>query len=194
MQSHLPVTRIGLEASGRYGEPLADFLVVQNYPVSYLNPKQIHAFSKVYLNYNKTDKQDAALIARFCQMHSPDLWRPSSVQHKQLQQRSRRLHSLEKMRQQERNRLQSGMNDPFVVEQIQTLIAHFDTLIQHTQEAIQELIQQTHSLKQQQNLLVSIQGIGQKTAALLLAELGDVRRFDCASQLAALYRHYATTV
>lgn len=33
------ITRIALEASGRYGEPLALWLFDQGYPISYLNPK-----------------------------------------------------------------------------------------------------------------------------------------------------------
>lgn len=185
LQAYLPITRVGLEASGRYGEPLAHFLVAQGYPVSYLNPKQIHAFSKVNLNYNKTDKQDALLIARFCQLYSPALWQPTSPQQQQLQQRSRRLNALEKMRQQERNRLKSGITDPFTLDQIRANIAHFDALIEQTQTAIQHLIGQTSTLLQQQTLLVSIKGISDKTAALLLAELGDLQRFDSPRQLAA---------
>src|SRR5262245_42330306 len=67
LQPYLPLARIGLEATGRYGEPLAHWLVAHGYPVSYLNPAQIHAFGKVALHAHKTDRQDAALIARFCQ-------------------------------------------------------------------------------------------------------------------------------
>jgi transposase len=185
LQNYQPISRVGLEASGRYGEALAHFLATHGYPVSYLNPKQIHAFGKVYLHYNKTDQQDAQLIARFCQLHCPDLWRPTNPLQMQLQQRSRRLNTLEKMRQQERNRLQSGITDPFVLDQIRDTLSYYDTLIEQTQIAIDQLIQQTSSLRHQHRLLVSITGIGTKTAALLLAELGDLERFSSARQLAA---------
>lgn len=185
LQPHQPVTRIGMEASGRYGEALLHFLLGHDYPISYLNPKQIHAFAQVYLHYNKTDKQDALLIARYCQQHMPPLCQPIAPQQQQLQQRARRLHALEKMRQQEVNRLHSGLHDPFVLEQIRGLIAHFDTLIAHTKQAIDALIDQCQDLRQQHTLLVSIKGIGDKTAALVLAELGDISRFDSPRQLAA---------
>lgn len=185
LQDHQPIARVGLEASGRYGEALACYLVTHDYPVSYLNPKQIHAFAQVELHANKTDKQDALHIARFCKVYQPALWQPASQEQMQLQQRSRRLHALEAMRQQERNRLQSGITDPFVLDQIRDTIAHFDQLIAQTQAAIDQLIRQSSFLRQQQRLLVSIKGIGDKTAALLLAELGDLRRFESARHLAA---------
>lgn len=185
LQDHQPIARVGLEASGRYGEALARYLVAYDYPVSYLNPKQIHAFSQVELHANKTDKQDAVRIARFCQLYEPALWQPASQEQMQLQQRSRRLQALKAMRQQEHNRLQSGLTDPFVVDQIRDTIAHLDQLIAQTEAAINQLIRQSNFLHQQQRLLVSIKGIGAKTAALLLAELGDLRRFKSARQLAA---------
>ncbi len=185
LQMYSSIARVGMEASGRYGEALLHFLLSRDYPVSYLNPKQIHAFGKVYLHYNKTDKQDALLIARYCQLQLPPLWQPTSPQHQQLQQRSRRLNALEKMRQQEVNRLNSGLTDPFVLDQIRTVIAHFEALIEQTQQAINALIRQSQGLHHQQQLLVSIKGIGNKTATLLLAELGDISRFDSPRQLAA---------
>lgn len=185
LQAHSPMTRIGMEASGRYGEAVLNFLLSHEYPVSYINPKQIHAFAKVYLHYNKTDKQDALLIARYSDLQQPPLYQPTSPQQQQLQQRSRRLHALEKMRQQEVNRLQSGLTDPFVLDQIRATIAYFDTLIEHIQQAISDLIRESQVLCHQHELLVSIKGIGNKTASLLLAELGDIARFDSARQLAA---------
>ena len=150
LKTQPPMTRVGMEASGRYGEGLLYFLLEQGYPVSYLNPKQIHAFAEVHLHYNKTDKQDALLIARDCQLHQPPVWQPTSPLQRQLQQRSRRLHALQKMRQQEEqeaNRLHAGLTDPFVVKQIRLLIAHFDRLIAQTQQAMHALVAQSQALR-----------------------------------------------
>ena len=41
------VRQIALEATGRYGEALAQFLLAQGYALSYLNPRQIHNYSKI---------------------------------------------------------------------------------------------------------------------------------------------------
>lgn len=182
-----PINRIALEASGRYGEPLALWLVGQGYPVSYLNPKVVHRFAQTQLRYNKTDAQDAHLIAHYAQLHEPALWQAPREAQRLLTQRARRLQSLKKTRQQEHNRLASGITDGFVCEQIQAHIALLDDLIQQTQKAIRQLIRQDAVLKQQERLLRSIQGIGETTASLFLAEIGDVTRFDSVKQLTAFF-------
>ena len=79
LKNHDAVQQIALEASGRYGEAVAGFLVQQGYAVSYLNPKQIHQFSQMKLHYNKTDKQDAKLIAEYCKHFKPGLYQPQDA-------------------------------------------------------------------------------------------------------------------
>lgn len=177
------VSQIALEATGRYGEALAQFLLAQGYALSYLNPRQIHNYSKSKLHYHKTDRQDAALIARFCALEHPPLWQMPSALRQILQQRSRRLDALKAMRQQELNRLTSGLSDPFVLEQLKACIAHFDSLIAQTQAAIDALIQTSPSLKAQEALLLSIKGIGKTSAQLLLAEI-EIHNFASARHLA----------
>lgn len=184
LQQYDEITRIGLEASGRYGEDVTDFLVDKGYAVSYLNPRQIHAFSRVQLHYHKTDAQDAQLIAQYCALFKPDLYQPSKTLKKRLQQRSRRLDQLKKMRQQEVNRSKSGIHDDFTCQQIEGVIAYFDTLIQQTLDAIHDLIAGDDHLTQQRRLLLSIPGIGPATAPLILAEI-DIDHFKTAPQLAA---------
>ena len=185
LQTSSSIDRIGLEASGRYGEAVAQTLFQAGFAVCYINPKQIHNFAQVHLHYNKTDKQDALLIARFCQAHQPPLWQPSHPLHQHLQQQTRYLRSLETMRQQERNRLQSGLQDTTVRSLIHSHIDYLTAQIQALQQAIYDLIQHHTRLSQQHQLLTSIPGIGAKSAAVLLAEIGDIQRFDNARQLAA---------
>ena len=186
--SKLPeIGRVALEASGRYGEAVAYFLVEQGYPVSYLNPKLTHRFAQTQIRYSKTDAQDAQLIAQYAELHQPALWTPPSPAQRLLTQRSRRLEALKKMRQQESNRLKSGLDDPFVLEQIQKLIAHLSQLIQDTQKSIRQLIRSDEKLTQLYRLLTSIKGISTVTASLLLAELNDFSRFDNVKQLTAFF-------
>lgn len=179
------ISRIALEASGRYGEPLALWLFEQGYPVSYLNPKLTSRFAQTQLRYNKTDVQDAHLIAHYAQLHCPELWQAPSEAQRLLTQRSRRLEALQKERQRERNRLSSGLTDDFVCKQIQDHIAYLDQLIKQTRKAIRQLIRQDPILKHNEQLLRSIKGIGEVTASLFLAEIGDGSRFDTVKQLTA---------
>ena len=71
------------------------------------------------------------------------------------------------MRQMECNRLQSGITDELVLAQIRAAIAYFDQLIQCIQAAIDELFAQHDELAHDRRLLVSIKGIGKKTALRL---------------------------
>jgi transposase len=178
------VEQIALEATGRYGEAVARDLFERDYAVSYLNPKQIHAFAQIPLHGQKTDKQDARCIARFCALHRPDLWTPPTRLRQRLQQRVRRIRALEKMRQQEVNRLKSGLDDSLVLTQIRQTIAHFEQLIEQMTTALKQLMRSCEKLREQQRLLESIPGIGEKTARLLLAEL-DITAFESARHLAA---------
>jgi transposase len=184
LQKQGEISQIALEASGRYGEAVAHYLFAAGYRLSYLNPRQTHAFSKIKLHYNKTDRHDALLIAEFCALQRPELWQAPSLLRQTLQQRSRRLDALKAMRQQELNRLASGLSDAFVLEQVQALIAYFDKLIQDTQAAIDALIKSHFPLKEQERLLISIKGIGKTTAQVLLAEI-DIHDFHSPRQLAA---------
>ena len=60
-----------MEAAGYYGIDLADFLFSQGFRVSIVNTARVKAFAGSELARNKTDKLDAALIARFCRAHVP---------------------------------------------------------------------------------------------------------------------------
>jgi transposase len=185
LQASGAISVIALEATGRYGEAVAHFLLEQGYPLNYLNPKLTHRFSQKSLRYSKTDAHDAQSIAHYAQLHPSPSWIAPSLEQRQLQQRSRRLEALKKMRQQDINRLKSGLDDPFVLEQIQALIAHFDALIRATESSLQDLIRQNPTLMSHFKLLTSIKGIGKITATLLLAELGDMQRFASVKQLTA---------
>lgn len=65
-----------LEATGRYWEQVADFLVARGHRLSVVNPARIKAYGQSQLARNKTDQLDALLIADFCRTQSPPLWTP----------------------------------------------------------------------------------------------------------------------
>ena len=71
-----PSVHACMEATGRYGDALARYLVAQGQTVSIVNPSITHAFARTELSRIKTDKADALRIARYCQMHQPPAWTP----------------------------------------------------------------------------------------------------------------------
>jgi transposase len=153
--------------------------------VSVVNPAQIAAYAKSQLARNKTDAADAALIARFCQKEQPRAWTPPAPEILSLRSLVRHLDALQQMRQQEANRLEPASIAEMVRVTIQAHLAFLDAQITQVTAQIDAHIEAHADLRHQRDLLVSIKGIGPRTAATLLAELGDVRRFTNARQVVA---------
>jgi transposase len=174
-----------LEATGQYGNGIAEYLFNQGYSVSIVNPARIKHYGNSKLRRNKTDKADAQLIAEYCIREKPALWSPPPASFKDLQALVRHLEDLQVTRQQEVNRLASGVQTTIVVDSLRALLAFFDGQINQTKKAIQAHIDQHEELKHMQTLLVTIPGIGKLTAAKLLGEIRNILDFQSARQLAA---------
>jgi transposase len=176
---------ICMEATGQYGDGIAEYLYSLGFPVSVVNPARIKHYANSKLRRNKTDKADAQIIAEFCFRENPGLWTPPPASFKDLQALVRHLDGLMATRQQEVNRLNSGVKTPAVIESLKQICSFFDDQINQTKEAIQDLINQNFELKRRQSLLITIPGIGDLTAAKLLGEIRDIQDFQNARQLAA---------
>jgi len=174
-----------LEATGQYSDGVAGYLYEQGLPVSVINPARIKAYGRSKLQRNKTDKADAELIARFCAEQQPALWKPPPLYFKELQALVRRLDDLQVNLDQEHNRLQSGIQSDTVIAGLRAHLAFLEEQIEQVKQAIQGHIHQHPELKHQQDLLVSIPGVGRLTAAKLLGEVRNITDFQDARQLAA---------
>ena len=174
-----------LEATGTYAEAVAITLHEAGHIVSIVNPAQVRAFGQSQLKRTKTDKADAELIARFCVMHRPPAWSPPSAELRELQALVRRVEALEEMKQMEQNRLESSVNCEVVRASLQDHIRYLDTQIKTARRQIDEHIERHPTLREQSQLLQSIPGIAKVTAAVILAEVGEVKHFKNARQVAA---------
>jgi len=174
-----------LEATGTYSEPLALLLVEAGHTVSLVNPAATKAFAQSRLSRTKTDRVDAELIARFTQAQEPPAWTPLAVEVRELQALVRRVESLIEMRVMEENRLSSGITVDSVRQSVQEHLTYLNQEIKRTEELIRNHLSNHPGLKEQSQLLDSIPGIAQTTAAILLAELTNVKQYSSARQVAA---------
>jgi transposase len=174
-----------MEATGSYGESLATYLFEVGHQVSIINPVLIKAYANSRLSRTKTDKADATLIAQFCAERKPPAWAPLPREVRDLQALVRRLESLLEMQQMEANRLGAGVTAELVKDSLTEHLAFLDEEIKRTTALIRQHIDQHPTLREQRELLVSIPGIGNTTAAKLLAEMLDVNLYKSARQLAA---------
>jgi len=172
-----------LEATGTYGEALAEHLHRAGHVVSVVNPARIKGFAQSELCRIKTDKADAQLIARFCSVMKPAPWQPTAPEVKELQSLVRRLDALNEMLDQERNRLETA--DDIVKDSIERVIKHLQEEIKATRKLIRNHVDRHPDLRGKRDLLESIPGVGPGTSAMILAEFGDVSRFPDAASMAS---------
>ena len=173
-----------LEATGAYGEALSLYLHEAGHTVSIVNPASIKAYAQSRLSRAKTDKADASLIAQFCSERCPPAWQPPPAEVRDLQALVRRLDSLLEMRQMEANRLEVAAT-PAVRESLSEHLAYLDQEVARAEKLIRSHIDAHPGLRGQRELLLSIPGIGETTAAKLLGEIMDVKLYESARQLAA---------
>ena len=172
-----------LEATGAYSEELAIFLHQIGHQVSIVNPAQIKAFGQSELQRNKDDQPDAGLIRRFCEKQQPAAWVPPPAHLRELQALTRHLESLAETRQQQLNRLET-VKAKSVIKSLRQLISYLDKEIARTEKQIEKHIDNHPDLKDQFRLLDSINGIGTRTAATLLAEI-NFKQYRSARAVAA---------
>lgn len=186
LQRHAePDAWIVMEATGIYHEALTEHFHGLGYRIAVLNPAQIARYAQSQLQRSKTDKLDAKLIATYGQLHVEHLraWHPEPVSVRQLRALTRRLEDLQSLRQMELNRL--DVSSSTVQSSIQAVLQRLDEQIAWTLEQIKRHIDDDPDLRGKRDLLVSINGIAEKTAALIMAELGDIERFTDARAVTA---------
>lgn len=178
----LPSVHACLEATGTYGDAVALFLHEQGHTVSIVNPLRIKGYAASKLQRNKTDKADARLIAEFCEKENPSPWTPPAPEIRHLQALTRRIETLTEMLQMEQNRRDSASSE--TRESLDRMIKALTEEIDKLQQEINQHLDQHPKLKEQHDLLLTIPGIGIKTAQLLLSEI-DFARYEEARQVAA---------
>lgn len=178
LEKHVgPDAWVLMEATGTYHEALAEALQAQGWRVCVVNPAVIHAFGREDLRRVKTDRADAKLIATYGQQkaHTLRLWVPEPPARRRLRALVRRLEDLQEILQMETNRLE--VSAVVVQPSIRSVIASVESQVVETKKAIRQTIDDDPDLGQQHGLISSIKGLGDVSAAAILAELGDPLNF-----------------
>jgi transposase len=183
-----------LEATGGWGEEVAIVLSEGGHTVSVVNPARIKAFAQSEMLRTKTDRIDAALIARFCRLHQPQPWTPPAPEIRMLQGLVRRQHSLIEMRVAEESRRDAPIVSAVVMASIEATLAHIEGEIERVEREIEQLFDEYPTLRRQRELLISIPGIAETTAARILGEMPNITEFRGVKAVAAFAglspRHY----
>jgi transposase len=112
-----------MEATGVYHEAIAFFLHGRGFKIFLSNPGKAKKFSQSQGLVYKTDKSDAAMLAKYgsTQLNSLKVWLPESEIVREIKALIRRLNALEKDRLRESNRLEASVISDSVEHVIKSL-------------------------------------------------------------------------
>lgn len=158
---------------------------------------QISYFVISHFQRNKSDRADALMLALYAQARPGSAAAAVPFVQQSLARELAALQTVSVTRRRAsvrdrddltrlKNRLEaahSGVSHPEVVASLQRRIAALEKEQQVLTKQLQGETQRMH--EQQLTLLCSIPGVGVKSACLLLAELGDIKRFSTAAKLVA---------
>jgi transposase len=171
-----------LEATGGLERPLVEALGIEEREVVVANPKRVRDFAKSMGFLAKTDKLDAKILALFGERIQPSVYQSKPKIAATLADYQVRAQQLTQMLVAERNRLHTA--SAIIQKNIEANIAHLKEEIIKIEKEIEILIVSNKEYQERQKLLISVNGVGQKTALALLAhlpELGSLNGKEIAS-------------
>ena len=169
-----------LEATGGYEKEVLQALVKAGVRVCREHPLRIHYHAKAMGHLGKTDALDAKAIAHYARCYADRLrlHTPNSLKQQQLQALLSRYEDLIKLQTAEKNRLQQAAVGQ-VKASCQRVLSQLKAEVRVLEAAIERQLKRVKAWKQKRELMQTMPGIGQKTAAVLvgyLPELGKVNR------------------
>jgi transposase len=164
---------IVVEATGGYERTLVCELLAAGHAVSVVNPRQVRDFAKALGILAKTDKLDAQVLARFAQQVRPRTLPPTDEKREQLGELVTRRRQLIDLRTAESNR-QATSRMKAVQQSLQRSIDALNKDLKRIEKAILQLVQSHEDWHDRFQLLQSVPGVGDVTAATLLAELPEL--------------------
>lgn len=175
-----------LEATGTYGDALAEYLHEQGHTVYVVNPARIYSYAKSKQLRAKNDKLDAHIIAEYCRVHN-DLraFEPMPAEIKRLQQLDRRIADLKDTLVREKNRLESASHPELIKSSILRSIAFVEAEIIALESEIDDTIGKIPELAKNKELIESTKGLGPVTSRIFIVDFGSFKSFDSARAAAA---------
>lgn len=167
---------IVLEATGGYERLAAKKIYLAKLPLCRVNPRRVRYFARSLGILAKTDKLDAKMLARFGELIKPALTQLPSDQEELLGALLTRREQLNVMRVAESNRFGTA---PAKIRL--SLTEHIDWLndeLDDLDKQIDDFIDSTPDLKEKDELLREVKGVGKKTAAKLIADVPELGKAD----------------
>jgi transposase len=190
VDGHVPLGQqpaLVMEATGGYGKEMAKWLLAlrQGLRVAIAQPTRVHHFAKGLGFQNKTDAQDAIMLARFGEVYTPLPYQPMTPAYEQLRALTRERAAMVKelVRLGNRNELPS---DSRIAQKVRLrMIAHLEKAVADLEKAMATHIAKDAGLLEDCQRLQTVPGVGPVVAGTLMGELGDLREFPHPKALAS---------
>ena len=184
-----------MEATGPYSIRLHDNLkrLRPGLHVSICNPLSVSYYMRS-LGTNKTDRADAAIIARFAAHRRPARYAEPSADQSALRRLSRDRGFLVDSRTEYKNRIECE-SDPSSRRRMRSVVATIDKQINDIDAEIEKYLLTKASLecRQEIELMQTMPGVGRLSAAIIYGELGSLARYS-RKQLSAMSGVCPTTI
>lgn len=161
--------QVVLEATGRYDQAVLDAMHAAGLPVVRMNPRQVRDFAKATGQLAKTDRLDAAVLARMA--HSLELprYEPKANWQRRLGEWTQRRRQLVDTLTIERQRAET-LTDSTLRRWSRTLISQLESTVRALERQIAGQVQARPELQ----ALRSMKGVGPTLQAILAAELPEL--------------------
>jgi transposase len=179
--------RLVLESTGVYSAELMQWLSAKEPQLgpSMMNPARTKHFMDSLGLRTKTDRVDARALALFGAQRRPAATEALKPEQTELRALWRYREDLIKEKVAAQNNKENTSASKLVRALQKKHITHIEKQIAKVEEEMKAVINRCAELKRDYELLVSIDGVAFITATMILAELGDLRRFNRARQLSA---------
>lgn len=165
-------TLVVLEATGAYHASVTAALGAAGVPVAVVNPRQVRRFAESVGQLAKTDRLDAALLARFAATVRPAVRPLPDAATQELAALVDRRRQLVEMVTMERNRLAVARRS--VQPSVRQTLRALERALAALEDETDRWIQGSPLWRAQEDLLTSVPGIGPQTARLLIARLTEL--------------------
>jgi transposase len=173
----VPQVHVVCEATGGYERALVKALQQEQIPVSVTNPARVRAAAQAQGQQAKNDSIDAQSLTDYGQRYQPEPTPPTSATQDQLVALTQWLKQLIHGRALAKTQAEHHQ-DPFVRRQHSKLMTHLDSQIAATEKQIEGLLEQDVALQQRVHCLDEIQGVGPRTAWMVLAHMPELGRLN----------------
>ena len=164
-----------LEATGGFEAVVAAAVAGAGLPLAVVNPAQVRAFARATGRLAKTDRLDAALIARSAEQVRPEPRPVASEQAQGLAELVARRRQVVEMIGMEANRRRQARS-PKVLRGIERTLAALQTALTELDQEIDGQVRGSPAWRAAEDLLTSVPGVGPITARTLIAELPELGR------------------